>query len=76
MPAAEPFGIFPSFSWHTIRPKQMRAPETHEALFHRWRTALAGTRARTLSLTEGLTSAQSIRRTAGGVSVRYSSISF
>jgi len=66
MPAAEPFGIFPTLSWHTIRPKQMRAPETHEALFHRWRTALAGTRARTLSLTESLTSAQLAQHPANG----------
>ena len=44
----------------------IRIPETHEALFHRWRTALAWTSARTVSLTEGLTDAQLAQRPANG----------
>lgn len=43
-----------------------RTPETHEALFHRWRTALARTGARTISLTEGLTDVQLTQRPSNG----------
>lgn len=43
-----------------------RTPETHEALFYRWRTALAVTSARTMSLTAGLTGAQLAQRPASG----------
>jgi hypothetical protein len=43
-----------------------RTPETHDALVHRWRTALARTSARTISLTEGLSDAQLRQRPADG----------